>query len=233
MRLLLLDDHGFGREEERRDRRGVLQRRARDLRRVDNAGDDEIFVRVGQRVVTEVAILRGPHLLDHDRTFATGIEDDHTDRLFDRATDDVHADLLVFVELHGLECGLHTDERDAAAGDDAFVHCRARGVQCVLDASLLLLHFALGRGANVDHGHTARELRLALLELLLVVVARALLDRDFDFLDATLDLVGFAGAINDRRVVLIDDDALGTAEVGEDSVLQLEAYFFADHVALG
>src|SRR5262245_11216974 len=64
--LLLLDDEGFRREEERGDRRGVLERRAGHLRRVDDAREDEVLVRVGERVVAEVLVLRGADLLDDD-----------------------------------------------------------------------------------------------------------------------------------------------------------------------
>ena len=62
---------------------------------------------------------------------------------------------------------------DAAAGEDAFFDGGTGGVQGVLDAGLLLLHFALGRGADVDLGHAAGELGDPLVELLLVVVAGA------------------------------------------------------------
>ena len=64
------------------------------------------------------------------------------------------------------------EQRHAAARDDALLDRRARRVERVLDAGLLLLHLGLGVGADLDHRDAARELREALLELLLVVVAR-------------------------------------------------------------
>ena len=42
-----LGDERFGGEQERRDRRRVLQRRAHDLGRVDDAGLDQVLVLVG------------------------------------------------------------------------------------------------------------------------------------------------------------------------------------------
>ena len=135
--------------------------------------------------------------------------------------------------LRPLSARLRADERDAAAGDDALLDGRARRVQRVLDAGLLLLHLGFGRGADVDHRHAAGELRQTLLQLLLVVVRRGLLDRDADLLDAALDLVLLAGAVDDRRVVLVDDDPLGAAEVGDHGVLELEADFLADDLAAG
>src|SRR5207302_1945097 len=75
----------------------------------------------------------------------------------------------------------------AATRDDAFLDPGARRVQRIFHARLLLLHFGLGGRAHVDHRHAARELGEPLLQLLLVVVGRGLLDRGLDLLDATLD----------------------------------------------
>jgi hypothetical protein len=119
------------------------------------------------------------------------------------------------LELELVERGLGTDEGDAAAGDDAFFHGRAGGVQGVFDAGLLLLHLGLGGGTDVDDGHAASELREALLELLAVVVAGGLFDLAADLAHAALDVRLLAGAFDDRGVLLVDRDALGAAEVGE------------------
>src|SRR5436190_16787886 len=232
--LLLLDDDRFRREEERGDRRGVLERRARHLRGVDDTRLDQILVRVREGVVAELVVLARAHLLEDDGAFAARVLHDHAERLLDRATDDVDADLLVgFLELEALERLLGADEGDAAAGDDALLDRRTGGVERILDARLLLLHLGLGRGADVDDGDSTGELREPLLELLLVVVRRGGVDRGADLLDATLDLRILAGAIDDRGVVLVDDDALGAAEVRDHRVLELEANFLADDLAVG
>src|SRR5438046_8316066 len=55
--LLLLHDHALRGEEQARDGRGVLQRRPRDLGRVDDAGRNQVFERVGLGVVAEVLVL--------------------------------------------------------------------------------------------------------------------------------------------------------------------------------
>ena len=75
-----------------------------------------------------------------------------------------------------VERRLRAEQRDAAAGHDALFDRRARRVQRVLDARLLLLHLGLGRRADLDHRDAAGELREALLELLAVVVGGGLLD---------------------------------------------------------
>ena len=123
------------------------------------------------------------------------------------------AELLLVGDLEAVERGLRAKERDAAAGDDALFDGRARRVQRVLDAGLLLLHLGLGRRADLDDGDAAGELREPLLELLAVVVARRVLDLPRICSMRPLISVVVARAVDDRRVVLVDRDALGAAEV--------------------
>ena len=116
-------------------------------------------------------------------------------------------------QLQLLERGQAADVGHAAAGDDALLHRGAGGVQRVLDPGLLLLHLGLGGRADVDHRHAADQLGQPLLELLAVVVGGGLLDLRADLLDAALDVGLLAGAVDERGVVLVDDDPLGAAEV--------------------
>src|SRR6476659_1878236 len=103
----------------------------------------------------------------------------------------------------------------AAAGEDAFFDGRAGCVQRVFDAGLLLLHLALGRGADVDLRHTAGQLREPFFELLTIVVARGVLDLAADLVDPAFDVLALTGAFNERRVVFIDNDLLRAAELVE------------------
>src|SRR5699024_2943342 len=64
----------------------------------------------------------------------------------------------------------------AATGDDALVHGGLGVAHRVLDAVLALLELDLGGGAGPDDGHTAGQLRQALLQLLAVVVGVGVLD---------------------------------------------------------
>ena len=57
-----------------------------------------------------------------------------------------------------------------------FFDRRLGGVHGVFDAGLLLLHFGLGRGADLDDGDAADQLRQAFLQFLAVVVRGRLLD---------------------------------------------------------
>src|SRR5687767_7907402 len=90
--LGLLGDERLGREQERRDRRGVLQRGANDLGRVDHAGGEKVLV-LERRGVEAEATLTLLDLADDDRSVDAGVRRDLTERLLERAADDVHAEL--------------------------------------------------------------------------------------------------------------------------------------------
>ncbi len=151
----------------------------------------------------------------------------------ERLADDVHADLLVAFQLELVERRDRLEERRAAAGDEAFLDGRAGRREGILDAVLLLLELDLGGRADLDHGDAAGQLGEALLELLAVVVGGRVLDLGLDLGHPGLDLVGLAGAVDDRRVVLGGDDAAGLAEVLEGDRVELAPDLLADDGATG
>src|SRR5439155_7585049 len=156
------------------------------------------------------------------------------DRLLERAGDDQRARPLVGdLEPVELDRWGRVQERDAAARHDALLEGRAGGLQRVLDAVLLLLHLRLGGSADLDHRDAAGELRQPLLQLLAVEVGVRVLDLRLELLDPALDRVRVAGAVDDRRRVLVDDDLPGMAQLREFRVLELEAHFLGDHLAAG
>ena len=173
-------------------------------------------------------------LVDHDRALQAGVLGDLTDRLLERAVDDPRARALVrIVELVRVETGLGVQQRDATTRDDALLERGAGRLQRVLDAVLFLLHLGLGGGADLDDRDAAGELGQPLLELLAIEVGVGVLDLLFDLLDPALDVVGLAGAVDDRGRVLGDDDATGLAELSELGVLQFETHLLGDHLAAG
>jgi hypothetical protein len=77
------------------------------------------------------------------------------------------------VVIRGLQLGERlgpVEERNAPAGDDAFLDRGAGRMHRIVNAILALLHLDLGGAADADHRDAARELRQALLQLLAVVV---------------------------------------------------------------
>src|SRR2546425_9610394 len=234
-RFLLRDirDERLGREQQRCDRRRVLQRHALDLRRVDDAGLHHVDVLHALRIVAAVRRRLALHLLNDHAAFEAGVLDDLADGLLERPLDDHGAHLLVALGLHPVDGLGRAQQRHAAARDDALLNGRAGRIQRVLDARLLLLHRRLGGRPDLDHRHAAGQLRQPLLQLLAVVVRRGLLDLGADLLDAALDLLRLAGALDDRGVVLVEDQLLGLSEVLELDVLELDSEVLRDRLAAG
>src|SRR5258706_11265455 len=232
--LRTIGNHRLGGDEKRRDGGGVLQRYAHDLGRVDDAGFDEVDIAFGLGVKAEGARLLLKQLAHNNGGFHAGVLDDLTQRRLDRLLDDGNAGILVFVQTGKTVQRLgRIQQRSTAAGKNAFLDCRLGGVERVIDAVLLLLHFDFRRAADADHRDAARELRQTLLQLLFVVVRGGLLDLLLDLADAGGDVVLLAGAVDDRGVVLGDAHALGRAHHVQLHVLELDPEIFADHLAAG
>src|SRR5262249_31938886 len=187
---------------------------------------------VGQRV-EPFGFLQIAHFLDDDRALVPGVGRDPAHRLFDRALDDVHADLLIAGEAHVLEHPGRAAQRDAAARSDALLDRRPGRALRVLDAGFLLLHLGLGCRTALDDGHAADELRQPLLELLAIVVRRRVLDLGANLLHAAFDRLRRTRAFHDRRIVLVDRDLLGLAEVVELDRLELDAEVLGDGAPAG
>ena len=105
---------------------------------------------------------------------------------------------------------------------------RASSTRC-----LLLLQLGLGSGADLDNRNAAGQLGQALLQLLAVVVAGGGLDQGLDLVDAGLDGLLVATALDDGGVVLVGAHAAGLAEVGQCHAVKLAADFLGDDLAAG
>src|SRR6185436_15647987 len=104
-----------------------------------------------------------------------------------RTAHDGDAGSLVGVDAGCLDRQRCTQQRHAAARNDAFLDGRTGRVQGVVNAVLLLLDFHFGRTANADDCNATGQLGQTLLQLLLVVVRRGLFDLLLDLGDAALD----------------------------------------------
>src|SRR5262245_36626583 len=91
--LRLLRNERLGGQHQARNRRRVLQSRANDLHRVDDALSDQVTVlaRCGVEAEGAGAFL---HLLDDDGAFFASVGDDLAEGFLDGAADDADAELL-------------------------------------------------------------------------------------------------------------------------------------------
>src|SRR5579862_7517204 len=173
-----LDHHCLGGEEETGNRGCVLKCRPGHLGWVDNAGLHQILVHTSFGVVAKVLFFRCEYLAHHNCAFFTGIAYDLAQRLFEGPANDLRAGFFVTRQCldHAVYRRNGANQGHAAAGYDAFLDCRTGGMQRVLDARLFLLQLRFGGSAHLDDGNTAHQLGQPLLQLLLVVVRRRLLD---------------------------------------------------------
>src|SRR5205807_6033450 len=93
-----LGDDRLGGEDVLRDRRGVLQRRPGDHRRVADPALEQVLDLAGLDVEAE-ALLRRAHLLDDDGALEARVVRELPERLLERANDDLRTGLLVALEL--------------------------------------------------------------------------------------------------------------------------------------
>src|SRR5579864_3779918 len=231
--LRSLSHHDFRREQQPRHRSGVLQRKTRHLGRIQDAFFEHVPELARGRVPPESALAFLDPVENH-RGILAGVVDDLAQRLLDGAGEDADTDVLVLVRrLELFEYTLDADQGHAATGHHALLDRGTRGVQRVLDARLLLLHLDLGGCTHLDHGDAARKLRDALLQLLLVVIGGGLFGLLPDRLDASLDVGGLAGAVDDRGVLFLHDDLLRLAQIVQGRLLERQSDLIGDHRAAG
>src|SRR5262249_8816225 len=132
-----------------------------------------------------------------------------------------------------LPTSLSALRRPAQARTCLFLGGGAGAVEASSAPVFLLLPSAPGGAAAAAHRPAARELGQPLLQLLAVIVGRGLLDLRLDLADAGLDVLLLAGAVDDRGLLLLDDDLLGAPEHGGGHVLELDAELFGDELAAG
>src|SRR3954449_8960924 len=232
--LRQLGHHGFGGDQESRNRGCVLDRRTDHLGRVDDALLDEVAVFTGLRVEAVVVRLVLEDLADDDGTVLARVDRDLASRPGQRLANDLDAGLLVVVlGAQALEGLGGAQQGDAAARYDAFFNSRTGRMHRVINAILALLDLNLGRAADADHRDAARELGQTLLQLLTVVVRGGFLDLRLDLVDPGFDVGLLAGAADDGGILLIDHDLLGATKHGQRNVLHLDTEIFRDRLARG
>ncbi len=106
-------------------------------------------------------------------------------------------------------------------------------MKSVFHASFLLFHFGLGGRADIDNRHAAGQLGQTFLQLLAVVIGGGVFNLFANLTDTGLDVLGVTAAFNDRGVVFVHRDFLGSTEIGQHGVLELETKLFGDNLTTG
>src|SRR6266849_7824967 len=226
--------HGFGGDQQRRDRGRVLDRHTHDFGRVDDALGDQVDVFARLRVDAIGVLIFLEDLADDDGAVLARVDRDLAGWIRQRLTDDLDAGLLVVVlGAKPLEVLGGTEQGDAAARHDAFFHRRTGRMHRVINAILALPDLDLGRAADADHRDAACKLGQTLLQLLTVVVRGSFLDLRLDLIDPRFDVGLLAGAADDGGVLLVDHHLLGATEHGERDVLHLDAEIFRNRLTAG
>src|SRR3989454_106830 len=225
-------DEGFRCEHQGRDGGSVLKGRTGHLGRIENTGRDHVGIVFGFGIESEVWLFRLANFAHNDRTFVAGVGNDQPDGLFESTLHYSYADLLVAFELQLFKSRNRAQECDSTARYDTFVHSSTGRMHRVFDARLLLLHFRLGRRADLDDRHTADELRQPLLQLFAIIVGSRLFDLNSNLFHAPFYGRTLAAAFDDGGVVLVDDDLFRRTEILNLDVLQLNAEIFCDRTAL-
>ena len=236
MLLLGLGDLGnqrLGRQQERGDAGGILERCPHHLGRIDDAGGNKVTVDLLVGIVAVVLPLHVADTVDHHRAVDAGVGGDRFERISEGVLHDRSAELLIAFEIEFLDRLLAAKKGDAAARDDPLGEGRLGGALGILDESLALLHLGLSGRPDVDLGNTAGEFRESLLEFLTIVIAVGDLDLGTDLGRPAVDRRLRTGPADDRGVFAVDDHLLGTAEVSELDGVEGDAEILEDRLTAG
>ena len=211
--LRQLGDHRLGSDHQAGNGSSGLQRATGYLGRIQNTHFDHVAVLAGGSVVTVVTFASADRLQYHS-TFFTSVGHDLTQRCFNGATQQLDADVLVFVVTgQVLEGNQSTYQSHTTARYHALFNSGAGSVQCVFNAVFLLFHFHFGGCADLDYRNTASQLGQTFLQFFLVVVGSGFFNLLADLGNAGFDISLGTGTIDDGGVVLVDLYALGLTQV--------------------
>src|SRR6266516_3261877 len=198
-----IGDQRIGSQEHTGDTGGILQGGTCHLHRINDTGFEHIHV-LALEYIEAVATGLCTYIGNCNGSIAASIFHDLAQRLLKCAAQD--DDTRLFVTGSDLDFVQRRDrmsQHSTAACYDTFFDSGACSGKRILYAMLLLFEFDLGCSAHFNHSDATRQLGQSLLQLLTVIVARGLINLGANLPDACLDILFFAGALNDCRGVLI------------------------------
>src|SRR5258706_4606954 len=238
LRLLDVRDQRFGGQDHGGNAGCVLQRSTSYLGRVNDARFDHVDKLTGNDIIANLFVLavslRAAYGLDDDSAILSCVRGNLAHWGLEGTAQNTNACVLVIViQLQVIQGAERVEQSHTTAGNNPFFNGSTGCAQRILDAVLLFLEFDFGCSADADHSDAAGQLGKTLLQLFAIIVAGAVIDLDLDFLDAALDRLLIACAVNNGGVVLGADDLTSTAQVIERNAFQLTTNIFADDRAAG
>ena len=217
-------NHGFGRDQQTRDRCCVFQRGTDNLSGVQHAEGKQVTVFFGLGVEPERAVGAFAHFASHDRPVHAGVLGDLAQRSFQCTAHDGEARILVGVRTRQAFKRFRTlNQGHAATHNNTFLHSSTGCVQRVVDTVLTLFHFHFGHAAHADDSHTACKLGHTFLQLLAVVLAVCAVDLATNLFGSSADVALLAATFHDDRLVRVNADGLGLSQVRQLDILELDA----------
>ena len=125
------------------------------------------------------------------------------------------------------------EERNAAAGDDAFFYGSSGSCESVLDTEFLFLHFDFGSSTYVDYRNAACEFSKSFLKFFFVVFGSGFCDLSLDGIYSSCNSHFVAVTAYDSGVVLVYFYLFSSTEHSEVGVFEFVTYFAGDYRTAG
>ena len=101
-------------------------------------------------------------------------------------------------------------------------------MECIFNTGFLFFHFTFCCCTNIYLGNTTSEFCETLFQLFTVVVTGCILNFSTNLFDSRLDVGCFTTTFDNGCIVLIDNDLLGTTQLGKADVLEFHPKIFKD-----
>src|SRR5258708_20540307 len=201
--LWRIGDECIGGEEHTGYTTSILQGRACHLHRINDTCFEHIHV-LALEHIKAVPTAPCAYIADRNPSIAPTILSNLAQRLLKRASQDVHARLLVArCTLYLIQCRGCMNQHRATTCYDAFLNSGTCSGKSILYAMLLLFEFYFGCSAHFNHAHATGQLGQSLLQLLAIIVARGLFNQGTHLSHARLNSLFTTSTLHDCCGVLI------------------------------
>lgn len=147
---------GFGRDKQTSNRSGILQGRANNLGRIDNAGCSQIFIFFSLSIETDFVIIAIDQLTGNNGTVETSILSDLTNRSLQGAANDIDTTLLIFIDaIQTFKRFRCIKECRTTTRNNTFLNSCAGSMQSIINAIFAFFNFDFSCTANFNHCNTA------------------------------------------------------------------------------